>query len=106
MGILNDVAYDLNPGISTNVDAAVAAVAGLRLMGYAIRESAGSEAVATVIIVHGATGAAAAKVVPIELAASNSKHEWFGDGIPMPNGISIDVVAGTVDLTLFYKTLP
>ena len=103
MGILNDIVYDLNPGINADVEPAIAAVAGLRLMGYAIRETAG--AVANVNIVHGATVGGDA-VIPIELVADTSNVEWFGDGIPMASGISIEVVAGTVDLTLFYRTLP
>lgn len=104
MAILNDVAYDLNAGIAADVEPAVAAAAGLRLMGYAARETAG--AVANVNIVHGAAVSGGAKVVPIEFVADSSRSQWFGDGIPMASGITIEVVAGAVDVTLFYKTLP
>lgn len=102
-----DVSYDLNAGISADVDAAVATATGLRLVGFACRESAGSAAAAAFDIVHGATGDGGDKVIPVELAANESKGPiWFADGIPMEDGISINVVSGTVDVTLFYKTLP
>lgn len=92
-------------GITADVNAAVAAAAGLRLMGVSVRESAVTPAVATVIIVHGATAAATA-FLPIELAANGSLSLWYGPGgIAVPNGLSIDVVAGTLDVHLFYATL-
>lgn len=105
-GILVAASVDVNTAIAADVDAAVAAQAGLRLVGFAARESAGVAAVATFIIVHGATGAAGTAVVPVELAADGSTREWFGpDGIACPNGISIDWIAGTVDVHLFYKVV-
>lgn len=97
---------DVNTGISADVDAAVAAQAGLRLMGFAARESAAVAAVATIVIVHGATVAGGSSVVPIELAANASASAWFGpDGIDCASGLSIDVVAGTADVNLFYKVV-
>lgn len=105
-GIMVAASVDVNTAIAADVDAAVAAQAGLRLVGFAARESAGVAAVATFIIVHGATGAAGTAVVPVELAADGSTREWFGpDGIACPNGISIDWIAGTVDVHLFYKVV-
>lgn len=105
-GIMVAASVDVNSAIVADVDAAVAAQAGLRLVGFACRESAATAAVATFIIVHGATGAAGTAVVPVELAADGSTREWFGpDGIACPNGISIDWIAGTVDVHLFYKVV-
>lgn len=98
---------ELNAAVTADVDAAVAADKGLVLLGYSIRESAGSAAVATAYIVNGATGAAAGKVVYVELAANASETVWFGEqGIACPLGLSIDHVAGTLDVALYYKVHP
>jgi hypothetical protein len=102
MAVIADVSYDLNAGKSADVDAAVAAAAGLRLVGWVARSTAG----ATLEIVHGATADGGAAVVPIELPATGMSSGWLAEGIPMPNGISINRSAGTFDCTLFYKVLP
>lgn len=92
--------------LAADSDALVAAQSGLRLMGYAIRESAGTPAVAAVDIMHGATGAGGTLVVPIELAANASGAVWFGpDGISVEGGVSIRRVAGTVDIVVFTKVV-
>ena len=97
------VSVDVNTGFSADVDAAVAATAGLRLMGYACRESAGTAAAATFIIVHGATGAGGTAVVPIELGPDESRSDWFGpNGIDVASGLSIDWIAGTIDCDLYW----
>lgn len=96
--------YDVNAGISADVEPAVAAKTGLRLVGFACRESAGTPAVAAFNIVHGAAVSGGDAVIPVELAANESKSEFFGaEGIGFADGISIEVVAGTVDVTLLYK---
>jgi hypothetical protein len=100
--------YDLNAGITADVEPAVAAVSGKRLVlvGYSCRESAGSPAVAALNIVNGAAVSGGDAIIPIELAANGSEMKWFGpEGIATPDGLSIEVVAGTVDITLFYKQL-
>lgn len=98
--------YDLNAAVTADVDAAVAAATGLRLLGFACRESDGTPAVATFEIVHGADGSADDAVIPVELAANESKVQWFGpEGLEFPNGISIDHISGTFDCTLFYKVI-
>lgn len=103
---LAGASIDVNDAIAADVDAAVAAATGLRLMGFASRESAGVAAVATFRLVHGATVAGGTTLYPVELSASESRGEWFGpDGIAVPDGISIDVIAGTVDVTLFTKAV-
>lgn len=103
-GIHVAASVDVNSAIVADVDAAVAAVAGLRLVGFSCRESAAVAAVATFIIVHGATGATGTAIVPVELSLNGSNFGWFGpEGIAVPNGISIDWIVGQVDVHLFYK---
>ena len=101
------VSVDVNNAANADVDAAVAATPGLRLMGFSCRASAGSAAVAAFNIKHAATGAAGIQLVSVELAANASNTEWFGpQGLDCEtNGLSIEVVAGTVDCTLFYTTI-
>ena len=100
------VSVDINAAVAADVDAAVAAADNLVLMGYTANETAGSPAASEHIIVNGATGAAAGKVAYIGLPASGHAEMWFGDrGIPCPLGISIDHVAGTTNIMLYYKTL-
>lgn len=105
-GIYVAASVDVNSGVVADVDAAVAGVAGLRLVGFSARESAATAAAATFIIVHGATGAAGTAVAPVELALNTSTSAWFGpDGIACPNGISVDWIVGTVDIHLFFKVV-
>lgn len=101
-GVMSAALTDSNLAVGADVNAAVAATPGLRLMGFAAREVAATAAVATFTIVHGATAAGAA-ILPVELKADESTREWFGpQGIAFPDGISIDWVAGAVDVHLFY----
>jgi hypothetical protein len=104
----DSASVDQNSGISANVDAAVAAATGLRLMGYSCREIAGSAAVASFTIQHSATGAAGTQLVAVELAANGSETKWFGpQGLDCAaSGLSINRVAGTLDVTLFYLATP
>lgn len=96
---------DVNSAITADVDAAVAAASGLRLMGFAAKESAGSPAVASATIVRGATGAGGTAIYPIKLAASGAISAWFGPhGIDCTTGISIDWIAGQLDCHLYYAT--
>ena len=103
--VLSAASVDVNAAVTADVDAAVAAATGLRLMGYSVRESKSAAAVATAAIVNGATGAGGTSVVHIELAANSSETVFFGDyGIDCSSGISVDWIAGEVDINLFYKT--
>ena len=105
-GIHAAASADVNLAIVADVDAAIAAAIGLRLVGFAAKESAATAAAATFTIVHGATGAGGTALVPVELSANESTRDWFGpEGIAVPNGVSIDWVAGTVDIVLFYKVV-
>lgn len=92
-------------GITADVDAAIAAKDTLRLKGFAARESASTPAVAAFDIVAGATGNAGALIVPVELAANGCTFAFFeGQGIDAREGLSINLVAGEVDVTLFYES--
>lgn len=100
------VSQDVNLALTADADAAVAATTGLRLMGYTATESAATPAVATANIKHAATGSDGTVMVPISLRASEMKSEWFGpQGLDCAtNGLSIDWVAGTLDVILYYLT--
>jgi len=97
-----EILIDDNPAVTADVDAAVAANGALRIYGYSCRESAGSAAAATFRIIHGATGASGAVIETVELSANESRGELWEKGIPCPNGISIDHIAGTVDVHIRY----
>lgn len=106
IGNMFAASVDVNTGISADVEPAIAAATGLRLIGYSCRESAGTPAVAAFNLVHGATVAGGSNVIAVELAANASETVFFGDaGIDCANGISIDVVAGTVDVNVIYKVV-
>ncbi len=93
-----------NDALAADVEPAVATVSGLRYMGFSIRESDGTPAVATVAILNGATVAGGARVEVIELAANESKNQWYGpNGIRAADGITIDHIAGTVDIVIYYQ---
>lgn len=99
------VSPDVNAGIIVDVEPAVAAAANLVLMGYSCRESDAVAGTATFRILHGATVAAGTELVAVELAADKSEVKWFGPrGIACPNGLTIDHILGTVDVTLYYAT--
>lgn len=81
-----------------------AATANLRLQGFSIRESAGTAAVATVVLRHDADGTCDSTAVAafIELNPNESVQMWYGDrGLAIPSGLCADVLAGTVDFVLF-----
>lgn len=93
-------------GISTDQDAVLPGNRYLRLMGYSIRESAGTSGAAAADIVEGATASGGDKVVPIELSGNTNEKDWFGpDGIEMQSGVSVRVISGTVDIVVFYKDI-
>lgn len=75
----------------------------IRLMGFSIREAAGTPAVATVIIRNGTADTGAILAV-IELAADASINLWFGpEGIDASLGIFVDRVAGTTQGAIYYR---
>ncbi len=82
---------------------AVPAQAGLRLVGFSAREVASTPAVATFRLINGPTVLDGDVTLPIELGANQSTSDWFGDGIDCADGITIDRIAGTFDLLIYYK---
>lgn len=87
-------------------DSQVAAAAtGLRLLGYSVRESAGSAAVAAFNLRNGTTDAAALLAMG-ELAADSEKTVWFGpNGIDAASGIFLDRVAGETTIVVYHTTI-
>lgn len=97
---------DVNDAVAADVEPAVAAVRGLRLIGWAARESDGTPAVATFRLMNGADVAGGTLLVPVELAANESAREWYGpEGIDAVNGITIDHIAGTIDIVIYHKII-
>lgn len=83
----------------------LAAAANLRLTGFSITEAAGVAAAAEVSLRHG-TAATDPEIIGVNLAADGSVRDFFGpDGIAVPNGVFVDMVAGTAKLTLFWKAV-
>jgi hypothetical protein len=90
---------------TADADAVVAANANLRLMGYAIKEAAGTPAAALAAIVQGATAAAGTDLgAEHDLAANGEAFRWFGpDGLSVPGGLSVDRTTGTTRLVLYVR---
>lgn len=106
-GELVAATVEVNEGVSADVDAAVAADPGLRLMGWSARESAGTPAAAAFTIKNGATGNGGTAIVPVNLSASESAGDWYRPaGVDAATGLSLDVTAGTVDVYLYYVIQP
>lgn len=99
------VSVDVNAGVTADVDAAVAAASGLRLVGFTVRESDGTPAVATGQVVNGATVAGGTAIATFELAANESKTYWMWPGIDAASGITVDHIGGTFDIELYYITV-
>jgi len=82
----------------------VAAATDLRIFTWTIRESAGTPAVATVILRHASGGAdcnTGDVLEFIELAANTSRSGSYGArGVGVPSGVCADVVAGEVDVDI------
>ena len=81
--------------------AAVSATANMRILGYCVRESSGTPALANLTIRHGATNSDTV-LAPITLLASTSLVAWFGpQGIPVPSGIYVDRTTGNSTVSLY-----
>lgn len=106
--ILNDsfqaVSFTQNNAVAADAQG-LAALAGRRLIGFACRESAATAAVATFILRHG-TGVGDPVIAPVALAANESAREWWWPGLDVPDGVFIDHVAGTFDITIFHMVAP
>jgi len=83
----------------------LAALANRRLLGYSVTEAAGTPAAAEVTLRHG-TLATDPEIGTKKLALSTDRDVRFGtSGIAVPNGVFVDMVAGTVKLTLIWSTV-
>lgn len=94
------VARSLNA--TADVDAAVAANDKLVLMGYVMSETAGTPAPAEVQLINGADGDGDV-VAPVQFAASATHYAWFPNGIPCPDGITIERIAGETSVCVYYR---
>lgn len=70
------------------------------VFGLSVEEDAGSPAVARFVLKDGTT-AAGAIVVPVRLPASGSFVQWFNDGLLFRNGLFLDMVAGSINGSVF-----
>jgi hypothetical protein len=92
---------DARAGVAADVPLALPADAARRLLGYMVEEAAAVAAAAEIRLRHG--GVAGDLLFPVILAADGVEAQWLGsNGVTTPNGVSIDHVAGTVNVTLFY----
>lgn len=89
---------------STDVNEAVAANAKLVCLGFSITETASPAGRASVRLMNGATVAGGEMFATIPLAPQEGHTQWFPGGISIPNGLSIDLVSGTVDIAVYYAT--
>jgi hypothetical protein len=72
-----------------------------RLMGWSLRESAGTPAVAACNIREGS--ASGDIIAVLELAADSSSNVWFGPGgVNAVGGIYFDVVAGEITGAVYF----
>ena len=104
MGLNDDVLVLTSEQIEKdeNVDAIVAATVGLRVVGYSYRESASGADVAAFNIINGATGDTGSEIAVVEVAANKSGRVWLWPGVDCRNGLSLEVVSGTVSVCIYY----
>lgn len=79
---------------------------GLELVGFSLTEDAG--AVARARLTEGTGGSNDAELFDVQLNANESTREWFatdprGAGIPIPGGLSVVLVSGTIRGTIYYR---
>lgn len=102
---VTNTAVNSGNSITGDQNAAIAAVAGLRLYGFSVMEDAG--ATASFRIMHGATVGAGVQVEPVSLTANESTSDYWGpEGIAVASGVSIDWVSGSFKLSLKSKVVP
>src|SRR5687768_14342718 len=99
-------AVTATPIATGTADAAgVAALANQRLMGFTVRETGGTPAIASLNLRHG-TSVAGAIIAMAAVGASGQQTVWFGpNGIPAASGVFVDRVAGDTDLVLYTAAI-
>ena len=83
---------------------AVAATAGLQLMGFSITEDAATAATARLRLHHG-TANTDPELFDVTLAPGESAREFISEGIAVADGLYLDRVSGTTRLTLYVRTV-
>lgn len=92
--------------VTGHVNNLVAGQPGLRYCGHSVKENAGTPAAARIIIKNHATQASGVDMAHINLTASQGNNVWCGDaGVECPNGIGIEWLAGSCDVTVYYKVV-
>lgn len=89
-------------GLSTSREPAVAAQPGLRLIGYAVCESTDA-ADASFNILNGPDVATGTLRIPVTLLQNESGREWWNEGLDCANGITIEMLSGTINICLHHK---
>lgn len=75
---------------------------GGRLMGWALRESTGSSFAG--IEFYDGSGIGGQLIAPVNVGQGGFLPFWYGDlGIDIEQGIFMHVVAGSVDVVLYYR---
>ena len=84
---------------------AVAAATGLRLLGFAVRETTGSGP--AMILLRYGTSVAGPPLTIVSLGAYESAREWYGpDGINAAAGIYLERTSGSTQVTVYSKVVP
>jgi hypothetical protein len=95
---------DVRLAVAANVDAAIPATAGLRLMGINIQETLATTA--NFVIKRGATGAGGTVLASFKfLSTGNYTVSFPSGGLKCDEGVSIQRVGGTCDVILYYKVV-
>ncbi len=94
----------LQATLVADADAIIAATAGLRLVGYHVKET--NSAAAAFNIVNGATGAGGNPIIPVVLASGGRDGEWLWPGLDISDGLSLDRISGQCDVYLHTIITP
>lgn len=96
--------YKTVVGTTSNTDLFISADNALVCMGYSMHESAGGGGGVFELTLYDGTVGSGEEFLHVEDAADESREAWFGpEGIATPNGISFEVVQGTIDLSVYYR---
>lgn len=102
--LINQAATTTDVSAATSSSLAVAAAAGLRLMGWTVRETAGASG--EIALRQGSS--TGTKLMDRIYTATQSFTDWFGDtGLGASAGVYVDrSVLGTAEIEIYTKTQP
>ena len=83
-------------------DLAIAAEPRLVVYGVSVAESAASAAVASVEFKNGVDGTAPT-LLEVTVPASSTHSIYFESGIPFPDGVTVERIAGDTSVTILYR---